>query len=273
MTNSECALATPVSVKIISALILIATLGGFGLLGVIGVTGVRTAMTINVGSVNSQVNGASESISIPVSLTNPGPLSLNGIDVTIAILDVNGTLLSTGGGGPLSLSPGSSGQLPISISFDLNQLPQSTLQTLATTSENLTLRASLAASVSSFTSFTATVDTPSNWGAPISNLQLGVLTTSTYNATFAMFSIPMSFMDNSQYFSVNGTVGGTILGQSGSTVGTITPQNIDVGTQSSFSDQLTGYISQSAITQSSVTVQLVFQTSFGTITEDVVESA
>jgi len=266
-------LTTPLSIRIVSVFIIVATLAGFGLLGAMGVTGARTAMTINVGSTSSQVVGSLESISIPVSLSNPGPLSLNGIDVAITILDVNGTLLSTGGGGPISLPAGSSGQLPISILFDLNELTQRTLQSLATTSENLTLRASLVASVSSLTSFKATIDTPYSWGAPISNLQLGAPTTSAYNSTFAAFSLPMNFTDASQYFGVNGTVSGTIIGQSGNAIGTITSQNINVGTQSIFSDQLSGFVSLTQATQKSVTVQLVFQTSFGTFMEDVVATA
>lgn len=254
-------------------LIIIATLAGFGVLGVMGVTGVRTATTIHVGSVTSQVIGGSESISIPISLSNPGPLSLNGIDVAIEILDPNGTLLSSGGGGPVSLTPGSSGQLPISILFDLNQLSQGTLQTLATTSENLTLKATLDASVSSIASVSATIDTPYSWGAPISNLQLGEPTISAYNATFAKFSAPLSFSDDSQYFGVDGNVSGVILGQLGNGVGTIASQEINVGTESSFSTQLTGFISQTASTQNSLTVQLEFQTSFGTFNEDVLASA
>ena len=86
----------------------------------------------------------------------------------------------------------SSGQLPISILFDLNQIQQSTLQTLATTNENLTLRASLEASVSLLTSMSATINTSYKWGAPISNLQLGTVSTSAYNATAAKISLPMS---------------------------------------------------------------------------------
>lgn len=259
--------------RIVSILIIVTTLVGFGVAGAIGLTGGRTAMSINVGSVNSQVNGASESISVPVSLRNPGPFSLNGIDVVITILDVNGTLLSTGGGGPLSLPSGASGQLPISILFDISQVQQSTLRTLATTNENLTLRASLEASVSSLTSMSATIDTAYKWGAPISNLQLGAISTSAYNATAARISLPLSFIDASQNFGVSGTVSGAILGQSGNIAGTIDPLNVSVGTQSSFAGQLSGFINQSALTQKEVTVQLVFQTSFGAFTEELVENA
>lgn len=264
---------TSPSVRIVSILIIITTLVGFGVAGAIGLTGARTAMSIKVGSVNSQVNGASESISVPVSLRNPGPLSLNGIDVVITVIDVNGTTLSTGGGGPLSLAAGASGQLPISVMFDLSQVQQSTLRTLATNNENLTLRASLEASVYSLTSISATIDTPYKWGAPISNLQLGAISTSSYNATAVKISVPLSFTDASQNFGVSGTVSGTILGQSGNIVGTINSLNVNVGTLSSFAGQLSGFISQAALAQKSVTVQLVFQTTFGTFTEDLVENA
>ncbi len=258
------------SVRIVSILIAAVTILGFVLVGLMGVTGARTAMSINIGSVNSQVVGGSESISVPVSLRNPGPLSLNGIKVAITILDTNGTLLSQGGGGPLSLSPGSSGQLPISILFDLNRVPESTLAAFATTSENLTLRASLQASVPSLIGFSGTINTPYQWGAPVSNLQLGALTTSPNNSTSVKFNLPFSFTDSSQNFGVSGTVAGAILGQSGNTVGTISSQGINVGTETQYSGQLSGFISQTALSQKTVTVQLAFQTSFGTFTEDVV---
>lgn len=253
---------TPLSVRVVSIVILIVTLIGFGVLGVIGITGVRTALSVNVGNVTTQVVGPAESIAIPISLINPGPLSLNGIDVAIVFLDPNGTLLSTGGGGPLSLPPGSSGQLPISVLFDLDEVPQAALARLATTSENLTLSASLSASVSSLTSFKATIDIPYSWGAPISDLQLGTLTTTPYNATSAKFSVPLSFTDASQTFGVSGNVTGTLFGQSGSVIGTIASQAINVGTGDSFSGELSGYISQAS--QNPVTAQLVFQTNFGT---------
>ena len=257
---------TSPSVRIVSILIIITTLVGFGVAGVIGLTGARTAMSINVGNVNSQVNGASESISVPVSLRNPGPLSLNGINVVITILDVNGTALSTGGGGPLSLAAGASGQLPISILFDLSHVQQSTLRTLATNNENLTLRASLEASVSTLTSMSAVIDTAYKWGAPVSNLRLGAISASSYNSTAVKISLQLSFTDTSQNFGVSGTVSGTILGQSGNIVGTINLLNVNVVAQSSFADQLTGFINQSAETQKSVTFHLVFQTTFGTFT-------
>ncbi|MDG6904393.1 MAG: hypothetical protein JRN20_01255 [Nitrososphaerota archaeon] len=265
-------MATPRSIKVISVLILIVTIVGFAVLGVIGITGARTALSIKVGSPTSQVVGTAESISIPVSLSNPGPLSLNGIDVSLTFLDPNGTLLSTGGGGPLTLKPGSSGELPISVVFDMNQVPQAALGTLSTTNENLTLRATLSASVSSLTSFKGTFNIPYSWGAPISDLKIGTAQMSAYNATFARFSVPISFTDASQTFSVSGTIGGAIIDQSGNSVGTIEPQQVSVGTDSAYSGQLTGFIRSSAAGQS-FTAQLEFQTSFGTFTKDVVLSA
>ncbi len=256
--------------KIVDIFILIMTVVGFGVLGAIALTGIRTASSISVGSVNSQTGN---SINVPISLSNPGPLSLNGLDVAITILNASGTTLFSGGGGPISLAPGFSGELPISVSLDLNQLQNSTIQTLATTNQNLTIDVVLSASVSSITSVIAAISSSYEWGAPVGDLQVGEISASIYNVTSAKFILPVSFTDESQTLGVNGSISGTILGQGGNILGTISPLSVDVGTQSSFSNQLTGYISSSALTQSTITVQLSFQTSFGAFTEEFVENA
>lgn len=85
--------------------------------------------------------------------------------------------------------------------------------------------------------------------------------------------MPLSFSDASQNFGVTGTVSGAIIGHSGNTIGTISSLDINVGPQNSFSSQLLGFISQGALTQKTATVHLVFQTSFGTFTEDLVANA
>ena len=259
---------TPVSLKLISVAVIIVTLAGFALLGFIGVTGARTALSIHVGQVATSVSVGAETISVPVSLTNPGPLSLDGLNLNITISDINGSQISNGGGGPLSLAAGQSGQLPINIPFDLSQLSQSTLQELATTSQNFTLKATLSASVSSITSFNAVINIPYQWGAPVSNFTFGSLSASPYNSTYAKFNLPFSFVDQSQLLGVSGTLSGSITGQSGQTVGTITPQSIDVNTETLFSGQIGGYISASS-PQTGLVAHLQFQTTFGTFTEDV----
>lgn len=259
---------TPVSLKLISVVIIIVTLAGFALLGLIGITGARTALSIHVGQVTTNVSGAAETITVPVSLTNPGPLSLNGISLKIIISDVNGSQISNGGGGPLSLSAGQSGQLPISIPFDLSQLSQANLQELAVTSQNLTLKATLNASVSRITSFQAAINIPYQWGAPLSNFTFGTAALSAYNSTYAKLNLPFSFIDQSQFLAVQGTVSGTISGQSGQAYGVISSQSINVNTETIFSGQLSGYVSLSA-PQTGLVAHLQFQTTFGTFSEDI----
>jgi hypothetical protein len=265
-------LPTALSVKIVDILIIVVSIIGFGILGAMAVTGIRAATSIGSVTVNTSFSGSSETISVPISLKNPGPLSLNGINVGLVVLDRNGTSLFTGGGGPLSLSPGNSGNLPINVSFDLSQLPQAELASLATTSQNLTLRATIAASVSSITSFAGTFNTVYNWGAPISNLSTGTLSSNAYNQTFAKFDAPLSFEDQSKGFGVAGTVFGTILGESGNTLGSINQLTLNLSPGSSYSGQLSGFISSAALNQR-VTFQLSFSTSFGTFTEEITENA
>jgi hypothetical protein len=259
-------------VKMVDILIIVVSIIGFGILGAMAVTGIRAATSVGPVTVNTSFSGSKETISVPISLKNPGPLSLNGISVGLVVLDKNGTSLFTGGGGPLSLSPGDSGDLPINVNFDLSQLPGAELRSLATTSQNLTLRATIGASVSSITSFAGTFNTVYNWGAPLANLSIGTLSSSAYNKTFEKFSAPFSFEDQSKGFGVAGTASGTILGEAGNTLGSINQLALEVSPGSSYSGQLSGFISSAAVNQR-VTLQLSFVTTFGTFTEEITENA
>jgi hypothetical protein len=248
------------------------TIIGFGIFGMIAVTGVRAAVSISVGGVSVQSSGLIQTISVPVSLRNPGPLSLNDINVSVLVLNTNGSKLFTGGGGPVSLPAGSSGNLPITVNFNLGQLPESELRSLAMTNQNLTLSTGIGASVSSLTNFAGVFDTVYQWKAPVSNLKLGLVSVIAYNKTYAKFNAPLSFEDQSQTFAVTGSAVGTILDQSGSAVGTVSELKLDVSPSSSFSGQVSGYISSTAINQD-VKLQLVFSTSFGNFSEAFVANA
>ncbi|MDG6997561.1 MAG: hypothetical protein JRN15_00420 [Nitrososphaerota archaeon] len=103
-------------------------------------------------------------------------------------------------------------------------------------------------------------------GDGVSNLTLGTISVSPYNSTFAKFSIPLRFVDQSQYFGVSGSLGGKITDQSGQTIGVISTRNIDVNTQAAFSGLLSGYVSSTA-SPKSVVAHLEFQTSFGAFSE------
>ena len=264
---------TALSVKIVDIVIIVVSILGFAIVGAMAMTGIRTASSIGAVTVNTSFSGSSETISVPVSLKNPGPLPLNAINIGLNVLDHNGTNLFTGGGGPISLSPGSSGSLPINVSFDLSQLPPQQLKSLVTTSQNFTLRGTISASISSITSFTGKFNTIYNWGAPVANLNFGTITISAHNQTSARFSLPVSFQDQSKGFGVSGTLSGKILGQSGNTLGTINQQSLNVSPGSSNSGQISVYIDSAILSSQKVTLDLVFNTSFGTFTEEFSTSA
>lgn len=191
------------SVLALDVLILIALLMGIGALGTLAVTGVRVAPSVRVGQLNSYFSGVNGSIAIPVSIRNPGPLSLDAISVTAIVFDSNGSAMFHGGGGPLSIPPGSSKELTIDVPFDVANLPSATLESLLTTNQNFSVWASLAGSVPHLVGLNATVQTTIPWGAPLSNLEMGLAQVAPYNSTYLQLAVPISFENNNNYVDIS----------------------------------------------------------------------
>lgn len=211
---------TSKSILAINILIIASLLVAFGLIGVLGLTVGQTAATLSIGQPTSTISGLSGTINVPISLRNPGPLSMNDISVSVAVLDQNGDELFHGGGGPISLAPGSRSELPVSISFDLSKLSNSTLEELATTNENLIIRASLSGDVPPLASLNGTISTALPWGAPVEGLSLGTPQITPINSSYVSVSMPVSFTNNNSYVSINGVSTVKVVSdQSGAQVG------------------------------------------------------
>lgn len=206
-------------ILILNVLIVVALFAAIIALGALVITTVQMVPLISVGQVNTSVTGMSGTIKIPVSLTDRGPLPMNGISVVVSVYDSSGNALFHGGGGPVSISSGSSAQLPVSISFDLNKLPNSTIEQLATTNQDLKVKASLVGTVSPLAGLNGTVYATLPWGAPLENFNTGTPTITPINSSFVSVSVPVSFTNNNSYISVTGIAQVTILDQLGNKVG------------------------------------------------------
>lgn len=188
-------------------------------MGALVLTAVRSAPSISVGQVTTSVSGMSGSIKIPVSIKDPGPLALSGISVAVSVYNGSGSLLFQGGGGPVSVPSGSTAKLPVAVSFNLSQLPNSTLQELATTNENLNVRATLLGSIPPFAGLNGTVDSTLPWGAPVENFSAGSPQVVPINSSYVSVSVPISFTNNNSYISVSGVGSIQVLDHNGKNVG------------------------------------------------------
>ena len=125
----------------------------------------------------------------------------------------------------------------------------------------------------SFSGFTFnTIKTYSyNWGAPIKNAQLGSPTIQAYNLTHAKVLVPINFTDNSDFFTISGTLSSTVLDANNNVVGTGESVTLSVAHNVFFSTNLITYIDANYVNYGEdllledLTLKLTFNTSYGTV--------
>jgi hypothetical protein len=149
-------------------------------------------------------------ISVPITLTNRGYFPLSGIDVQLTVSDPSGDRLINGTVGPVAVSPGQTETFDAALVLDTSKLTPAELQALATTSQNLTVSATLSASEPPFVGVSGAVTASLKWGAPVSGLKEGAPTFSQYNSTTIEASVPVSFTDNSSSIAVSTELGARV---------------------------------------------------------------
>jgi hypothetical protein len=257
-------------VLVLNVLIAASVLASVAVLGLIVVGGAGTAQSFSVGSPTTSTAGGVTRISVPITLTNSGYFPLSGIDVQLTVSDSPGARLINGTVGPVAVSPGQTETFDAALVLDTSKLTPAELQALATTSQNLTVSATLSASEPPFVGVSGAVTASLKWGAPVGGLTVGAVTITPKNSTYSSISAPFSFTDASTFLAVQGSVGGYVTDSSGNEVGTIAQTSIgpvQPGTQ--LSGALSGVVLNSAAGDSSFVLHLTFQTPWGGVTTEV----
>jgi len=104
-----------------------------------------------------------------------------------------------------------------------------------------------------------------SWGAPISNLKVGIPSLHLYNLTHIKFVLPFNFTNNSEFITANGSLRGVALDLKNNVVGIVEPLSFNVTPKKFFSGELVGYIETSVLTEKAVILKLTLQTSFGSV--------
>jgi hypothetical protein len=107
----------------------------------------------------------------------------------------------------------------------------------------------------------------------VKGLSIGSLTATAFNSTYARFSAPISFTDNSAFLGITGTVTGNVTDSSRTEVGSITPLSLSVNPGQQFSSTLTGFIKIASSSQSPLILNLIIQTPYGPVSKQVVITA
>lgn len=191
-------------VKALNVLILVALLAGVGAIGSIALTVVQLKPSVDLGALQMSTAGTVTKIQIPVNITNKGPLSISDINVQATVTDSAGDKLASGGVGPVTIAAGTTSNLVLLFTLDTSNLPSSALQSLVTTSQNLTLSVVVATSLPPFLKLSGTASAALPWGAPVANLRVGTPNLAPYNSTAIQVSVPVSFDNDNQFMSING---------------------------------------------------------------------
>ncbi|MGC9202689.1 MAG: hypothetical protein ACP5HX_08495 [Thermoproteota archaeon] len=104
-----------------------------------------------------------------------------------------------------------------------------------------------------------------NWGAPISNLKVGVPSLHLYNLTHVKFALPLNFTNNSEFITAKGSLGGIIFDSRNNVVGLVEPLSFNVSPKKFFSGELVGYVKTSVLFEKAVILKLTLQTGFGSV--------
>jgi hypothetical protein len=105
-----------------------------------------------------------------------------------------------------------------------------------------------------------------NWGAPVKTLAFGSFTAGAYNATYAQFSAPVSFTDNSAFLTLSGTATGSVFDTNNNQVGSVSALSLTATPGQTFSSTLTGFVKLSSAANRTFVFHLTFNTPFGTVT-------
>lgn len=228
-------------VLVLNVLILIAAISALAVLALLALGGASTATSFSAGSPTSTtVNGVTK-ISVPVTVTNRGYFALSGIDVNLNVADAAGNRLINGTLGPLTINPGQTSSFNATLVLDTSKLSPTALHDLATTSQNLTVSATLSADESPFIAVSGSVSAQLKWGAPVSGLTEGTPAFSQYNSTTIQVVVPVSFSNDNAYYTVSGDGKITVLNSSGAQVGggSVT---LDVPPSTSFSQNVNLFV-------------------------------
>ncbi|MBC7113633.1 MAG: hypothetical protein H5T34_06450 [Candidatus Methanomethyliales bacterium] len=203
------AISIPKSLKIISVLIAISAIVFVASLVAVAYTLMQSVPTVSVGSPSQNITDGVLEVSIPVTISNKGVLTLSDIFVTLTMKTSDGTPLLEVSSNRLTLPPGGSGTLQVRATMNASMVDPELMMLIMTEDQEFPITASLKGSVQPFLNVIVSANDTLKWGAPYKNLQIQEPTFEVYDVTHILIHVPISFKNNSTMFPVSGT--GSIL--------------------------------------------------------------
>ena len=172
---------------------------------VFSVTSVYSAMNVRMGFGQPQAFGSSGFIviSVPLFVNNTGLYDLSKLNMTVVVMDYNGSLLSTSTTFVPLVPRDSSIETAHNVSMSLEDSifkPTNYLFNDTVFNLDMSLELNFAHSIP----FKVSKNTTLPWGAPLYNFSIGAVSYNYLNLTHQELITPISFENHSPYFSVDG---------------------------------------------------------------------
>jgi len=195
-------------------------------------TSVYSAMNVKMGFGEPQLFLSNEIvvISIPFYINNSGLYDLSELNVTVDVMDYNGSLVSTSTTFVPSILKGSNIETANNVSMSLDDIiSKAQIYLFNDTFFNVDM--SMKLNFARVVPFEASMNKTMPWGAPFYNFSVGQISYDYYNATHQRVIIPLSFENHSPYFGVDGTMRVEMCNASGAL-------SLDVPSHSNYQDQV-----------------------------------
>jgi len=223
-------------------------------------TTVYSAMNVRMGFGEPQARLSSGSVvlSIPLFVNNSGLYDLTELNMTVDVMDYNGSLLSASSTFVALIPRNSSVDTAHNVSIDLDDAT-SQVQIYLFNDTDFILDMSLKVKFASAVPFQVSKNTTVPWGAPLYNFSIGQVSYNHLNLTHQEVIIPTSFENHSPYFGVDGSVRVEIYNDKDALLG-FTETGLNVPSRSSYDGQVEMIVDASKITGSGE-VRFYFETS------------
>jgi len=232
------------------------------LIVVFAATSVYSALNVRMGFGQPQVFLSSESIviSVPLFVNNTGLYDLSELNMTVAVMDYNGSLVSTSTTFVPSIPRGSSIETAHNVSMSLDDITSKLLNYLfndTVFNVDMSLKLNFAHAIP----FQISTNMTMPWGAPFYNFSIGQISYNYLNLTHQELIVSMTFENHSPYFGVDGTMQVEIYNanDNGELLGFST-SDLNVPSHSSYAGQVEMIVDASRITGSGE-VHFYFETS------------
>ncbi|MBC7121193.1 MAG: hypothetical protein H5T33_06445 [Candidatus Methanosuratus sp.] len=200
-----------IALALINSLIVVFVIAAFGIAFLVAANAFGAAYSIRTGEPLFNSSGPVVQFSVPVSLSNPGPLAVSDISLTATVRGMDGETIAVAPSAPVSVPPGAEDmRFEIPLIINLSEIPGQSLSLLFQESGNLSVEVDAEAGIAPFVRITASVSAEVPWSPPVQDLQIGDPAFLGYNSTHLSASIPVSFRNTGE-FVVDGSMNVTIL--------------------------------------------------------------